>query len=94
MTFTTTHEVLIVIENTRTGRFAMEAPLGKVYETALDALSNVGYDHLFSAHVLNPHTNECRDVTSDLAKAYIAKFDPQRDDVSTPEFVCIEKGWS
>lgn len=94
MTFTTEKEILVVIENTNHGRIAIEAPLGKVYASAMHALSNVGYDNLFSAHVLNPHTNECRDVTSDLAKAYIAKFDPQRDDVSTPEFVRIEKGWS
>lgn len=94
MSFTTNKEVLICICSFPTGNFALESELGKVYDTALHALANIEYDNLFSAHVLNPYTGQCRDVTSDLAKAYIAKFDPQRDDVETPEFVRIEKGWA
>ena len=80
MTFTTTHEVLISVVEIKGVRYVMEAQVSKSYPTALDALADVNYDEGFAFYVLNVCKGSIRDVTEEMAKVYLSKFEPDADE--------------
>lgn len=80
MTFTTTHEVLISVTETKGVRYVMEAQVSKIYATAAEALPYVDYSEGFAFYVLNVRDGKFRDVTEEMAQAYLDRFEPDPEE--------------
>lgn len=86
MTFAATNEVLLQIDEYQSVRYVMEARVSKPYMTALEALGAIDHDTTHRFILLDVQTLETLDVTEDMAKAYITKFEPDGEE-HVPPFV-------
>ena len=86
MTFTKINEALLQVDEYQSVRYVIEAQVSKVFQTPLDALENMPYDTSSRFIVLDVETLSTRDVTEEMAKAYVDKFEPEEDE-HVPPFV-------
>lgn len=93
MTFTKINEALLQVDEYQSVRYVIEAQVSKRYETALDALANMPHDTVSRFIILNVETLSTRDVTEEMAKAYVDKFEPEQDE-HVPPFVEGSKAYT
>lgn len=93
MTFTRANQVLIVTHDHKSGRYIQEADVSKIYATPMQALEAVDYDTAI-AFVIMDYSQNCttRDVTEQVAKAYIDHFEPEEHE-HVPIFVEQSAAW-
>lgn len=94
MAFTNPHQVLLVLDEHKASRYIVEADVSTIYATPEHALKNVDYDTALAFVIMDVSQNfTTRDVTEQMAKAYIEKFEPDADE-HVPPFVEESEAWA
>lgn len=87
MAFTNPHQVLLVLDEHKASRYIVEADVSKIYATPAHALENVDYDTALAFVIMDVSQNfTTRDVSEQMAKAYVDKFEPDLHE-HVPPFV-------